>query len=115
MSGKPSVPFGNPESSEPRSWPGPGGITDATDEQLRIFRRTVIEPVVNSLLSSVELGDLSVHWGTGGDPGDVWVCLSVGGERFQGVAHSLTWYNQQSSLFPVDLLPSAGQLASQLQ
>lgn len=69
----------------------PGPVTDAVDPVLRELRRRAVDPVVASLISADELDELSVHWGVGGDPGDVWVRLAARGELFQDLLSSSTW------------------------
>ena len=71
-------------SSTPPAQPRPGDVTDAEDEHLRALRRTVVEPVVASLLTDDELEHLAVHRGVDGEPDDVWVVLTAAGEVFNG-------------------------------
>lgn len=76
--------------------PRPGDVIDPDDEHLRVVRRTVVEPVVESLLTGEELQALSVHRGVDGDPGDAWVCVVAVGEVFEDwVAESRFGWGQQ--------------------
>jgi hypothetical protein len=70
---------------------GPGPVTDAVDPVLRELRRRAVDPVVASLLSPDEVDEVSVHWGAGGEPGDVWVRLVARGELFQDLLSSSAW------------------------
>ena len=78
-------------SAAPPAQPGPGDVTDAEDEHLRALRRTVVEPVVTSLLTDDELEHLAVHRGVDGEPDDVWVVLTAAGEVFEDLLFSPSW------------------------
>ena len=68
---------------------GPGVVTD--DDHLRTLRRTVVEPVVRSLLTEGELEQITVSWAANGDPGDVWVHVVAAGEVFGCWMFSRSW------------------------
>ena len=82
-----TIEFSTGEAGALLSVGAPGPVTDAVDPVLRELRRRAVDPVVASLLSPDERDELSVHWGEGGEPGDVWVRLVARGEPFQDMTY----------------------------
>lgn len=117
FSSKLTLHFDNAESPGLAPWPAPSDVTDATDEQLRAFRRTVVEPVVGSLFTPGELEGLSVHWGKDGDPGEIWVRVTACGELCEAVAYGPDPDDEAESWssWAADPQAVAGHLASQLE
>lgn len=91
--------------------PRPGPVTDADDERLAQLRRRVVEPVVTSVLEPEEIEHLSVHWGSGGREGDVWVRIDVPDERHEELLLSPWWV---PDLWDVEVPTSHAQVAAHL-
>ena len=104
-------------SAAPPAQPGPGDVTDAEDEHLRALRRTVVEPVVASLLTDDELEQVMVSWGVDGEPDDVWVRVAAAGEVFEDLLFSPSWRLGQPDGGHASLTPRqcAERLADRLE
>jgi hypothetical protein len=77
--------------------PGPSDITDADDEQLRLLKHRLAQPVSTSLLTDAELEHISVHWDQDKTSGETWVRVLACGEVFQDWLTSPTWGGSDSA------------------
>jgi hypothetical protein len=110
-----------PDSLAPTS-PGPSDITDADDEQLRLLKHRLAQPVVTCLLTEAELEHISVHWDRDRTSGETWVRVLACGEVFQDWLTSPTWgaggdaaTGADGELQAIDVQLCAARLADHLQ
>lgn len=94
-----------------RPRPAEDGVTDATDPVLADLRRRVVDPVVASLFSAAELGEVTVQWGAVPAGGDVWVRVVANGELFEDLVLS----GGSDPADPVARSEAAVQLADRLE